>query len=68
MKDVRLQAAPFDAGAELARLDALGGGGVASFTGVVRGDGDLTELFLEHHPTMTIQVMEELAEWAVGRW
>jgi molybdopterin synthase catalytic subunit len=68
MNSVRLQAGPFDAGAELARLDALGGGGVASFTGVVRGDGGLLELYLEHHPTMTLRVMEELADWARERW
>lgn len=33
-----VQEADIDVGAELVRLKALGGGGVASFTGIVRGD------------------------------
>jgi len=68
MIHVRLQAEPFDAGAELARLDALGGGGVASFTGIVRGDDGLTELLLEHHPEMTLAMMQALAAEAAERW
>lgn len=63
-----LQPAAFDAGAEIARLGALGGGGVASFSGIVRGDGGLTELFLEHHPGMTQPVMLAMAEQAAARW
>jgi molybdopterin synthase catalytic subunit len=65
---VCLQADPFDAGAELKRLDGLGGGGVASFTGIVRGDDGLTELLLEHHPEMTRAMMQKLAEDALARW
>jgi molybdopterin synthase catalytic subunit len=65
---VRLQSEPFDAGAELARLDTLGGGGVASFTGIVRGDDGLSELFLEHHPEMTLRMMRQLADAAAMRW
>ncbi len=65
---VSLQAEALDAGAELARLDALGGGGVASFTGIVRGDDGLTELLLEHHPQMTLAMMERLAAEAAARW
>jgi molybdopterin synthase catalytic subunit len=65
---VTLQPEPFDAGAELARLDGQGGGGVASFTGIVRGDGGLTELLLEHHPGMTLRMMQDLAADAEARW
>ena len=65
---VSLQAEPFDAGAELAQLDVLGGGGVASFTGIVRGDDGLVELLLEHHPLMTLGMMEALAAEAAERW
>ena len=68
MIHVRLQAEPFDAGAELARLDALGGGGVASFMGIVRGDDGLIELLLEHHAEMTLAMMQALAAEAVERW
>jgi len=68
MIEVRVQTDPFDVGAELARLDRAGGGGVASFTGIVRDDGGLTELLLEHHPEMTIRMMRSLAEQATDRW
>ncbi len=68
MIEARLQQAPFDAGAELLRLDGLGGGGVASFTGIVRGAGGLAELFLEHHPGMTGPAMQAMAREAVHRW
>jgi molybdopterin synthase catalytic subunit len=68
MIEARLQDARFDAGAELARLADLGGGGVASFSGIVRGDGGLTELFLEHHPGMTRTLMLDMAEEAARRW
>jgi len=68
MIEVRLQAEPFDAGAELVRLDKLGGGGVASFTGIVRGDGGLTELLLEHHPEMTLAMIRALGAEAAQRW
>ena len=36
MKRIAIQSQDFDIAAELAALEALGGGGVASFTGVVR--------------------------------
>ena len=68
MIEVRLQDEAFDVGAELAKLDALGGGGVASFTGIVRGQGGLVELFLEHHPIMTEASLRGMAEDTAARW
>jgi molybdopterin synthase catalytic subunit len=68
MIEVRLQPEPFDAGVELLRLDRLGGGGVASFTGIVRGDDGLSELLLEHHPGMTLKMMQALARDTAARW
>ncbi|QJU59575.1 molybdenum cofactor biosynthesis protein MoaE [Sphingomonas sp. AP4-R1] len=68
MISVRVQSEPFDPGVELAALEGLGGGGIASFTGVVRGDGGLVELLLEHHPGMTVSAMEAIAAEAAGRW
>lgn len=68
MIEVSVQTGPFDPGVELARLETLGGGGLASFTGVVRGEGGLTELTLEHHPGMTRAAMEEIAAEAARRW
>ena len=68
MITARVQSEPFDPGAELARLEALGGGGVASFTGIVRGEGDLVELTLEQYPGMTLRTMEAIAADAAERW
>ena len=65
---VLVQPDDFDVGTELARLEALGGGGVASFTGVVRGGGGLTALELEHHPGITEAMMRRIADKAAGRW
>jgi molybdopterin synthase catalytic subunit len=64
----RAQAADFDSGAELARLEALGAGAIASFTGLVRGDDGLIEMLLEHHPAMTAKALQGLAEEAAARW
>ena len=68
MIEARVQDVDFDVGAELARLEALGGGGVASFTGIVRGDGGLAALVLEHHPTMTETAMRAICDEAAARW
>ena len=58
----------FDPGAEIAALSRLGGGGVASFVGVVRGDDGLVDLHLDHYPGMTEVRMRALAEEAVRRF
>lgn len=68
MIEVRVQAADFEPGAELARLERQGGGAVASFTGLVRGGAGLTALELEHYPGMTERVMRAVAEEAMARW
>ena len=68
---VRVQAEPFDAGAELnafaqGRTDI---GAVVSFTGVVRDTkGDLQEMLIEHYPGMTQRAIAKIAEEAVTRW
>lgn len=65
---VLAQEADFDVGAELARLEALGGGGVASFTGVVRGEGGLAALRLETYPAMAATALDGIAGEALRRW
>lgn len=65
---VAVQAHGFDPGAELAALEALGGGGIASFTGVVRSDGGISALHLDHYPAMTQAQMERVAAQAAERW
>ncbi|MEA3387910.1 molybdenum cofactor biosynthesis protein MoaE [Sphingobium sp. CCH11-B1] len=68
MKRVAVQTDDFDVGAELAALEALGGGGVASFTGVVRGEGGLIALELEHYPAMTQAQVGRIVDEALARW
>ncbi len=65
---VSVQETDFDVAAELARLEGLGGGGVASFTGVVRGGEGLEALRLEAYPGMTQQSLVQIAEEAGRRW
>lgn len=67
---VRVQAEPFDAGAEIAALSAGRSdvGAVVSFTGLVRGDGGLTAMTLEHYPAMTAPAMARIAAEAAARW
>src|SRR3546814_12596529 len=66
--DLAVRAEAIDVAAELAAHDAGGHGASASFVGRVRGDGGLTELFLDHHPAMTAAGLTALAEEAARRW
>lgn len=68
MKRVTVQAGDFDVATELAALEALGGGGVASFTGVVRGGDGLVALELEHYPAMTQAQVDRICDEAMARW
>lgn len=60
---------PIASGAELDRLEAAAcAGAVASFTGLVRADGGVGVLELEHYPGMTEAALTALAEGATARW
>ncbi|RMH39702.1 MAG: molybdenum cofactor biosynthesis protein MoaE [Alphaproteobacteria bacterium] len=71
MATIRVQEAPFDAGAE---LDAFAAGrtdvgAVVTFNGVVRDDGGaLAEMLIEHYPGMTERAIGKIVEEAVRRW
>jgi len=65
---VAVRTGAIDVPAELDIHDAGGHGASASFIGRVRGDDDLTELFLEHHPVLTEAGLAELAHAAADRW
>ena len=57
----------------IALLDAFsqsadGIGAIVSFTGVVRGEGGVTTLWLDHHPKLTEQAIGALAEQASARF
>ena len=62
---------PIDPVALLAAFTAgvAGAGAIASFTGLVRSDdGDVSALWLDHHPTLTEQVIAEIATEAESRF
>lgn len=65
---VAVQATTIDVVTEFDLHDAGGHGASASFIGRVRGDGGLTELFLDHHPRMTEAGLADLAHAAADRW
>lgn len=65
---VAVRSDAIDVPAEFDIHDAGGYGASASFIGRVRGDGDLAELFLEHHPVLTEAGLAALAHAAADRW
>lgn len=70
---VRVQASPFDVGAEMAAL--LQGrtdvGGIGCFVGTVRDSHNsqpITAMTLEHYPGMTERALHGIAAEAAARW
>ena len=68
MITVRIQQEGFDGAAELKPLEKLGGGAVASFTGIARRDSNVTAIELEHFPGMTEASLEAIGGEALDRW
>ena len=67
---IEVSEAAFDLASEVTRLrKALGKevGALASFVGIVRGEG-VTSLELEHHPRMTEKSIERIVAKARSRW
>lgn len=67
---IRIAVGPeaIDLAAEMMAVEAIGTGGVATFTGLVRSDDGVTVLELEHYPGMTEAALQRLAEEATARW
>lgn len=67
---VSVQYDDFDLGAEMAALSAGRDdvGAVASFLGLVRGDGGLIAMTLEHYPGMTERSLTAIVAEAQSRW
>ena len=68
---VRVQAGPFDYGAECAGFGHGGRdvGAVVTFLGVVRDDsGSLQRMEIEHYPGMTEKAITAIVEKARARW
>lgn len=68
MNDVRIQIEAFDSAALLASLQAEAVGAIASFTGLVRSDDNVTAVELEHYPAMTEASLRAVAAEAHSRW
>lgn len=68
---VRVQAEPFDYGAESAAFAAAaaGAGAVVTFAGLVRDEGGrLSAMEIEHYPGMTERALAAIAAEAQRRW
>lgn len=68
---VRVQAEPFDMGAEVRAFtdSAAGAGAVVTFSGLVRDEGgSLSAMEIEHYPGMTESALDAIAQEAVDRW
>ncbi len=65
---VEVTQSAIDGSAALADLAHLGGGAVASFTGIARDDGGVTAIELEHYPAMTQASLSALVDEAKTRW
>ncbi len=68
MRQVRISDMPIVPDHEVAALVGLGGGAVSSFTGIVRDDGGVQAIELEHYPGMTKACLLTLLEVATARW
>ena len=67
---ISVQTEDFDLAAETAALSAgrSDAGAVASFLGLVRGEGDLAAMTLEHYPGMTEKALGGIVADAQARW
>jgi molybdopterin synthase catalytic subunit len=68
--DIRLAETTLDPAAELAGFAAAHGeaGGIVSFLGQVRVEGDTEALELRHFAPLTLPGMQALAQQALARW
>lgn len=67
---IALAPGPIDPPALLADFTraAGGAGAIVSFSGIVRADDAVTELWLDHHETLTVSAVEALAAIARDRF
>ncbi|WRH63304.1 MAG: molybdenum cofactor biosynthesis protein MoaE [Fuscovulum sp.] len=67
---IAVQETAFDLGDEARAFaaGAAGAGAVVTFTGVVRGDGGMAAMEIEHYPGMTEKAISAIVDEAVLRW
>jgi len=64
-----VQPEAFDPSLELADFGEKDGvGAIVNFVGVVRDDGNLAHMTIEHYPAMTETALSEIAQQAAQRW
>jgi molybdopterin synthase catalytic subunit len=68
MKRVSVQAEDFDPATAQSALEGLHPGAISSFTGLVRNDGGIIAMTLEHYAAMTHAALTALADEASTRW
>lgn len=70
MSEVRIQQDDFDPGSEIAALGDKDGntGAIASFIGLVRGDGGLSAMTLDHYPGFAEREIAAHVAEAKRRW
>ena len=68
MIDIRIQAADFDPGHQLGRLEALGRTAVSGFVGTVEAEDDVERVVIEHYPVLAKNVLGRIAEEAERKW
>jgi molybdopterin synthase catalytic subunit len=66
--DVRVQAADFEPGRQLDRLEALGVAAVASLVARADLSDDVTELWIDHYPPLARSELARIATEAEARW
>lgn len=66
--EIRVQEADFDAGEEISKLGRCGAGAIVSFIGLVRDQGGISAMHLEHYPGMTEKALAAIAGEAADRW
>ena len=71
---ISVQADAFDPGQEVNAFTATSAkvgndnGAIVTFSGLVRADGDMQAMEIEHYPGMTERAITEIAETAQSRW
>lgn len=66
--DVRVQAADFDPGRQLARLGELKKAAAAAFVGRLEAPDDVTGIRVDHHPVLARAELARIAGEAQVRW
>ena len=68
MIDVRIQAADFDPGRQLARLGDLKRAGVAGLVAHLEAPDDVTSIFVDHHSALAKTELARIVAEADGGW